>query len=281
MEPIRQPLRNRCNVYLRVCTDSVPTSTKSKLPANLVSSAGNTPPVHLEDRLPRVTSPPPLPTSPYVVVDLEEPRPRQFIPYLYLSDSPPSPSTQLPQGNWTHVLRILPASKDHPAGSTDIGEPIGSALQVLDLYTPAVPPSSKVLHLNKRHVLVARDFLALALPYYASAHPTEDAIAEAEADSSSDVDPFLLSSSSTMPPPAQRCRADAVRVLLMGPPRAILAVALTYIAYASECTVAHVMRCVMEDGEDEESCELIGTDARMGLGASQMQVLEELAQKGL
>ncbi|KAF8142703.1 hypothetical protein K438DRAFT_1994704 [Mycena galopus ATCC 62051] len=288
MPPVRQPLRDRCNVYLRVCTDNVPTSMKSKLPANLVSSAGNTPPATsiAEDRLSRMKSPPPLPTgirSPYVIVDTpsDEIRPRQFIPYLYLSsESPPSPSAALPQGNWTHAIRILPASKDHPAGSTSITGTAGSP-QVLELYVPAVAPNSRSLPLHKRHILVARDFLALALPYYASAHPVDDSPDSEFLES--DSEPFLLSSASSQraPPPTQRCRTDAVRVLLMGPARAILAVAFTYIAYASECTVAHVMRCVVEEGEDQESCELLGADAQMGLRAREMQVLELLAQKGL
>ncbi|KAJ6493168.1 hypothetical protein C8R45DRAFT_1095682 [Mycena sanguinolenta] len=291
MPPIRQPLRDRCNVYLRVCTDRAPTSTKSKLPPHLVSSAGNTPPAPLEARRPLVASLPPLLApvldSPYVFVDAEEAAPRQFIPYLYLSSTAssasPAESTQLPRGNWTHAIRILPESEEHPAGSTSINTNSASATaassspQILDLYTLAVQPSGRALPLTKRHILVARDFLALALPYYASAHPTDD-----DSESDADSEPFLLSSSSSFgPPPTQRCRADPVRVLLMGPPRAILVVALTYIAYASECSVAHVMRCVVEEREDEESCELLGKDARMGLRNSQLEVLEQLAKKGL
>ncbi|KAJ6592847.1 hypothetical protein B0H19DRAFT_1055520 [Mycena capillaripes] len=269
--PIRQPLRDRCNVFLRVCTDRMPTSTKSKLPANLVSSAGNTPPTIPVDRRSQLSSPPPLPPlSPYVFVDLpdQENAPRQFIPYLYLS-SPPS-TTTLPAGSWTHVIRILSASEDHPAGSTSITEATPGSTQILNLYARPIPASSTALPLPRRHILVARDFLALALPYYSCAHP-------ASTDSpDSPLDGFLLS-----PPAPQRCRTDAVRVLLMGPPRALLAIALTYIAYASECTVAHVMRCVVDEAEDTKSCELLGPDAQMGLGALEMQVLEKLAKQGL
>ncbi|KAJ6516576.1 hypothetical protein C8R47DRAFT_1087750 [Mycena vitilis] len=269
----RQPLRDRCNVFLRVSTDRMPTSTKSKLPANLSSSAGNTPPTIPADRRSRMSPPPPLPLSPFILVDLpeEETAPRQFIPYVYLS-SPSSPTT-LPAGDWTHAIRVLPASKEHRAGSTSLTEATAGSTQILNLYMPANgSKNSTGLPLPRRHILVARDFLALALPYYSSAHPAEDFTGP---DSPLALDPCLF------PPPAQRCRTDAVRVLLVGPPRALLAIAVTYIAYASECPVAHVMHCVVDEAEDTESCEVLGEDAKMGLGAQDMQILEDLAKKGL
>ncbi|KAJ7834992.1 hypothetical protein B0H14DRAFT_2797409 [Mycena olivaceomarginata] len=196
----RQPLRDRCNVVLRVCTDSTPSSTKSKLPPNLVSSAGNTPPVRA---LPEDVAPPPLPLpslSPYVLVDTftDEAESRQFIPYLYLASmSSPCLSLsqkKLPRGSWTHAIRVLPASAAHPAGSTRITAP-GTASQILDL----------------RHILVARDFLALALPYYSCGHPPPASDLELDV-ADSQLDGWDLDA----PPPGQRCRTDAVRVL---PPR--------------------------------------------------------------
>ncbi|KAJ7612042.1 hypothetical protein DFH06DRAFT_1243919 [Mycena polygramma] len=250
----RQPLRDRCNVFLRVSTDR------------------NTPPTIPADRRSRMSPPPPLPLSPFILVDLpeEETVPRQFIPYVYLS-SPSSPTT-LPAGNWTHAIRVLPASKEHRAGSTSLTEATAGSTQILNLYVPAGSRTSTGLPLPRRHILVARDFLALALPYYSSAHPAEDFT---DPDSPLALDPCRF------PPPAQRCRTDAVRVLLVGPPRALLAIAVTYIAYASECPVAHVMHCVVDEAEDTESCEVLGADAKMGLGALDMQILEDLAKKGL
>jgi hypothetical protein len=235
-----------------------------------------------------MATPPPIPPlSPYVLVNFpeDENAPRQFIPYLYIA-SPPSPSPTahnhnhntptLPAGNWTHAIRILPASKEHRAGSTSLTEvaPGSPQTQILTLYarSESVPPptGNSALPLQRRHLLVARDFLALALPYYACAHPSEDA-----AHPDSPIDPYFS------PPPAQRCRTDAVRVLLLGPPRAVLAIALTYIAYASESSVAHVMRCVVDEGEDVEACAVLGEDARMGLGEREMRVLEGLAENAL
>ncbi|KAJ7358311.1 hypothetical protein DFH08DRAFT_1043233 [Mycena albidolilacea] len=278
----RQPLRARCNVVLRVCTDSTPSSTKSKLPPNLVSSAGNTPPVRA---LPEDVAPPPLhlpSLSPYVLVDTftDEAESRQFIPYLYLASvSSPCLSLsqkKLPRGSWTHAIRVLPASAAHPAGSTRITAPGTAGAQILDLYTLPGPPHSKApaLPLHRRHILVARDFLALALPYYSCGHPPPASDLELDV-ADSQLDGWDLDA----PPPGQRCRTDAVRVLLLGPPRAILAVAFTYIAYAAECCVAEVMRCVVDEGEDQEACAVLGEDARMGLGKGEMRVLDRLAKK--
>ncbi|KAJ7189135.1 hypothetical protein C8R46DRAFT_1206227 [Mycena filopes] len=292
----RQPLRDRCNVFLRVSTDRkhMATSTKSKLPPNLVSSAGNTPPPVVgtsqrrmsQMQMTMATPAPPLPIVSPSVLDTYTGTPtepglvRQFIPHLYLS-SPPGGPDVIPAGKWTHVLRILPASKAHSAGTSTITDvPAGSGpagTQILDLHVgrssakTATTDSEKEnsanggglpLPLRKLHLLLARDFLALALPYYASAHPVET---------------FLPS------PAAPVCDfpTDAVRVLLVGPPRALLAIALTYIAYASESTVAHVMRCVVEEGEDGEACALLGPDANMGLAKADLDVLERVAHKGL
>ncbi|KAJ7621848.1 hypothetical protein B0H17DRAFT_1340567 [Mycena rosella] len=267
--PFRQPLRDRCNVFLRVCTDRLPASTKSKLRANLMSSAGNTPLFSPTRPTPLTSSPPPLPVSTPFSLDEyfaeTEEGPRQFIPYLYLS-SPPSPGA-LPAGRWTHAIRILPASEGHFAGSTGVTE--NGSTHILDLYVSPLPSraSGSGLPLSKRHLLVARDFLALALPYYACAHPAED------------DDEALYSPDPLGVPPPTQCRTDAVRVLLMGPPRAVLAMATAYIAYASGSTVAHVMCCVVEDAEDPESCAVLGADARMGLGDAELRALESLVKK--
>ncbi|KAJ7146866.1 hypothetical protein C8R44DRAFT_973472 [Mycena epipterygia] len=276
--PFRQPLRDRCNTLLRICTDRKPTSTKSKLRANLTSSAGNTPP-STNQILPRsgITSPPPLPggsMDPLEDFIDHKSGPRQFIPYLYLS-SPSSPAT-LPTGSWTHVIRILTPSEEHPVGSTGVTESADNGCgHILNMYVGS--KSRTALPLGARHLLVARDFLALALPYYACAHPTESPDGDACESSYSplDFDPL------TGPPPSQKCRTDAVRVLLVGPPRAVLAVATTYIAYASGCSVAHVMRCVVDEAEDAESCAVLGADARMGLGEQEMRILERVVKKEL
>ncbi|KAJ7496397.1 hypothetical protein FB451DRAFT_1455432 [Mycena latifolia] len=271
--PFRQPLRDRCNVLLRVCTDRKPTSTKSRLRPNLTSSAGHTPPHISPARFrPRGTSPPPLPAETLSVLDdflgdfladesETDDGPRQFIPFLELF-SPPAPA-ELPLGRWTHAVRLLPASQEHPAGSSDVTDAAGpGGTHILDLYVGA-PRKNTALPLSRSHLLIARDFLALALPYYACAHPPESI------------------SDSLAPPPSQACRTDAVRVLLMGPPRAVLAMATAYIAYASGCTVAHVMRCVVDDAEDPEWCAVLGADARMGLGDKELRAFERVVKKGI
>ncbi|KAJ7151765.1 hypothetical protein C8R43DRAFT_1107055 [Mycena crocata] len=266
-----QPLRDRCNILLRVSTERKPSSTKSKLGPELTSSAGHTPPKSSQSRSRITAVPPPIPRlSPFALEELPdvENGPRQLIPYLYLF-SPPSGQNTLPAGTWTHVIRILPTSPSRRAGTSRVTEvpSTNGSTHVLDLFRDPRQGSS-ALPLCKRHLFVARDFLALALPYYASAHPDED-----ESCDIADPDADALGP----PPPSQKCRTDAVRVLLMGPPRALLAMAVTYIAHASGCTVAHVMQCVVDEAEDEESCALLRPDARMGLGSDDMKVLEWLA----
>ncbi|KAJ7719992.1 hypothetical protein DFH07DRAFT_858996 [Mycena maculata] len=276
--PFRQPLRDRCNTLLRVCTDLKPSSTKSKLRPNLTSSAGNTPPPSVPR--PRESSPPPLPTGPMQTLeDLpaneDIATALEFVPYLHLF-SPSSPST-LPPGRWTHAVRLLPATEEHSVGST-IVTACGHT-QFLNLYMPlAAPQNDTILPINTRHLLIARDFLALALPYYASAHPFEDETAS----------PTPLDALS--PPPPQACRMDAVRVVLCGPQRAVLTIALAYLAYASGFTVSYVMRCVSEtqeegEGKDEDDNPawgaLLGPDGQMGLGAREIRILDRLAKKEL
>ncbi|KAJ7093853.1 hypothetical protein B0H15DRAFT_947190 [Mycena belliarum] len=279
--PFGQPLRDRCNIILRVCTDRIPTSTKSKLRATLQSSAGNTPP-YLSPTRPR--SPPeylpPLPASSSILGDFltefldDEPSagPRQFIPYLDMF-SPPSPSAHtLPPGRWTHAIRVLPASEVHPTGTTHVTDaPSSQGTYTLDLYTG--PRARGVLPLTRRQLLVARDFLALALPYYGAANPPAS---PASSDSSLGADFDDLA-----PPPPQACRADVVRVLLLGPARALLAMAVAYIAHASGCTAGHVMRCIVDEAEDPEWCAVLGPDARMGLRDKALHALEIVATKEL
>ncbi|KAJ7203807.1 hypothetical protein GGX14DRAFT_461235 [Mycena pura] len=253
----RLPLRDRCNTVLRVSTTREPTSTKSKLPATLVSCAGNTPPTASARHSPRFRmSPPPVPSvGPHPLEDIPENGPggpRQFIPYVFLF-SPSSPHQAIPPGGWTHILRILPASAKNPSGTMQVVKPAAGTAQTVRLYTPA-QRADNVLPLSTCRILAARDFLALALPYQAAM--------DAE-------------------PPVQPCRADAVRVLLVGPLRALLTVALTYIAFAARCTVVHVMRSVVEEGEDTQACEMLGANARMGLGEREIRCLEWLAREGL
>ncbi|KAJ7720002.1 hypothetical protein DFH07DRAFT_859019 [Mycena maculata] len=271
--PAYQILLDRRNVPKRVCTDW------SKLPSTRSDHKGNSFPTSNEDGIEEV------PRTP-----LDARGPRQFIPYLYLF-SPPTPGSTL-AGNWTHTLRLLPSSRTRPAGTTDLVSSRTGGSRGLDLYiSGAAFQDAGALHLSAEHLLLARDFLALALPYYASAHPTAYFPSPFAAyHSSSSSSP--LSSSETLtpishcalegmgpmvPPAVQQSRADPVRVLILGPPRVVLAIGLTYIAYASGCGVAHAMRGVLEGDGDAEWCRLLGDDGEMGLDAKDMKMLERVA----
>ncbi|KAJ7146865.1 hypothetical protein C8R44DRAFT_758370 [Mycena epipterygia] len=283
-----QPLRDRCNVPARVVTErSKLAMTRSDLEEGTVAYMRSpTPRVRRRIPLSAISASHGIEEVPRVPQDAHGPR--QFIPYLYLF-SPRAPGA-IPAGHWTHTLRLLPPSKTQPAGSTAlVGSTSGSGPRGLDLHIPAAGfKSGHALHLSREHLLLARDFLALALPYYASAHPAEDSADPFSCTwptsgswSSATVTPIthepLQGLPGAVPPPPQLSQADPVRVLVLGPPRTVLAIGLTYLAYASGCGVAQVMRGVLEGDGDAEWCRLLGENGEMGLGEKDMKMLERVA----
>ncbi|KAJ7648110.1 hypothetical protein FB45DRAFT_895267 [Roridomyces roridus] len=259
--------------------------------------------------------------------------PSEFIPYLYFSPTPnPRPSATLPAGAWTHTLRLLPCTKSRPAGCSDLST--GDVhRRGLDLYLPSAAfkgsSTGDLASLTRNQLLIARDFLALALPYYASAHPSEhfsigwpsqdsSASSSSSSGSSSSRSSLLSSRSSSssfspmtpesfssfgmglgglctgmaaqqttgLPAPAT-LQADAVRVILQGPARLLLAIGVTYIAYASGCEVKQVVRGVLEEGSEwgallAEEGNLGGKGGEGGFGfGREMAMLEEAAIQGL
>jgi hypothetical protein len=67
------------------------------------------------------------------------------------------------------------APSPHPSATACNPGLTQTQTQILTLYarpeSVARPPGSRALPLQRRHLLVVRDFLALALPYYACARP--------------------------------------------------------------------------------------------------------------
>ncbi|KAJ7834993.1 hypothetical protein B0H14DRAFT_2797410 [Mycena olivaceomarginata] len=219
--------------------------------------------------------------------------PRQFIPYLYLF-SPPSlsPGAPPPPGNWTHTIRLLPPSKTRPAGGIDLVSS-GVSGSRLDLHLPtAAFKTTRQLHLSPEQLLLARDFLALALPYYASAHPSDIPLHSSTSSSygggwsasSPAYTPIThapLDSFGMTPQVPQLSQADPVRVLVLGPTRLVLAIGLLYLAYASGCRVTQVMRGVLEGDGDAEWCRMIAKDGQMGLSAEDLKSLERVAMNDM
>ncbi|KAJ7026863.1 hypothetical protein C8F04DRAFT_1123946 [Mycena alexandri] len=291
--PSRQPLRERCAVPTQVCTD------RRKLDNYSVQKRGDTTvKSHVKRRLSMfgIDEVPRTPRDPH--------GPRQFLPYLYLF-SPPAPGAPPPPGNWTHTIRLLPPSKTRAVGCTDL---VTSPRAGLDLRIPpaALKSDEAGLHITTGHLTLARDFLALALPYYASAHP--GAISPGLAGCGWPTSTSTSTSTSTytstsgqwsgtatavdwtpightpleglgnmMPQVSPLSQADPVRVLVLGPPRLVLAITLVYIAFASGRSVAEVTRSVLEGDVDPEWCSLIGDDGDLGLGQKGMKVLERAA----
>ncbi|KAJ7611996.1 hypothetical protein DFH06DRAFT_1243851 [Mycena polygramma] len=261
--PSHQPLRDRCNVPQSVCTDRRTSRNKDQQ----LSHAA------LRRRL-SIQEVPRTPRDPHGT--------RQFVPYLYLF-SPSAPGVPPPPGNWTHTLRLLPPSKTRPTGCNDF---VGST-RVLDLHIPAAAfKGSRGLHLSTQHLLLARDFLSLALPYFTSAHPpsyfTSPGDCEWPASAWSPAyTPIshvpLEGMGGMMPQVPPLSQADPVRVLVLGPPRLVLAISLVYVAHASGCSVAQVVRGVLESDGDGEWCRLIGDAGDLGLTREEMKTMDRAA----
>ncbi|KAK7057885.1 hypothetical protein R3P38DRAFT_1189027 [Favolaschia claudopus] len=282
----QQPLRDRCNVPTPVCTDTKKDGTlrSTKQASPHVNASSYHPPTSCDiEEVPRT------PHDPYA--------PRQFVPYLYLS-SPSHFNSQPPTGSWTHTLRLLPSSKTHPAGTVQSSSAAGPGSLTLDLRLPAdaFKATSRVLHLTKDQLLLARDFLALALPYYASAHPPETPLTSSTGSGGwspwSHARPsfphalglglppsgFEMQQTKHLPSIPRLSQADPVRVMVSGPPRLTLVIALLYIAYASGCSIAQVTRGVLEGDGDAEWRRLIAEDGgRLGLGRQDLGLLEQVA----
>lgn len=277
--PVHQPLRERCHVPTRVYTDR--TSSRIKDDSSHTRREKSVP-SHIRRRLSTciIEEVPRTPQDPHGI--------RQFVPYLYLF-SPPVPGAPAPPGNWTHTLRLLPPSKTRPTGRNDLAGP-----RTLDLHLPAsaFKSGARGLHLSTQHLLLARDFLALALPYYASARPPAYSLSRgcrwpvSNLDSpDSDFTPIthepLEGLGGMAPPVPPLSQADPVRVLVLGPARLVLAVSLVYVAYAGGCSVAQVIRGVLEGDGDEEWYRLIGDNEDMGLTREEMRMLEHVAMSDM
>ncbi|KAJ7496366.1 hypothetical protein FB451DRAFT_1162533 [Mycena latifolia] len=73
-------------------------------------------------------------------------------------------------------------------------------------------------------------------------------------------------------------KKKSLRDFHMGPPRAVLAFATEYIAYAAGYTVVHAMHCVRRCGGPRVGC-CVGTDARIGLGDKELRAFERVAKR--
>nr|GAT43079.1 predicted protein [Mycena chlorophos] len=124
--------------------------------------------------------------------------------------------------------------------------------------------------------MAARDFLALALPYQAAARANADADAAYDMDED-DLTCLNFPGLSDPPSPNPDVAIDPARVLLIGPPRILLVLAVTYLGFAARCSVRKVMQAIVEEQDDAEACALLGPNATMGLRKREIDALEYFA----
>ncbi|CAA7263058.1 unnamed protein product [Cyclocybe aegerita] len=285
MPAYRQPLRQRCKVNLTINTslhdrDEERGRTKRRAkawkrthtPDSLFSTAGT------------------APSSPRCAIPDEEPQHNalksfyHFIPYVSFAfadghydpfkvqyppsgpryDSPASPSLNIP---FTHIIRIL-----HPSYSRDPNQHLEqgmvwpeydeeSGIALLNIVVPeahAYPkdtPERMFTLLDTNQLLLARDFLCLALPFYRADHQWHRALTP----SSDDVHVLI-----TAPWPSRftRCKSgvplptptgDSPFRVAQAARRAttaatdVLAIVASYLAMCSGRRVGKVIRGVDED----------------------------------
>ncbi|KAF9463527.1 hypothetical protein BDZ94DRAFT_1258462 [Collybia nuda] len=235
MPAIRKPLRDRCNVQLKVVT-ATPTGKP------LESPSYNGAPTRI--RRPRKSVPDvrvPYP-NPVRIHAPAEPRlypvnPRtaqglrslhKLVPYLYIAFHD---GNRLPQSlvaddgtAFTHIIKITHETEQRVAGTVEVKSDPKRGLHSLVLVVPEVAPHRRGRRrvknccerntsvLTETQILAARDFISLALPYYLEAHPRDD---------------IPLAS------------ADVARLLITAPvgdgaASDVLSVAVCYLAFASE-----------------------------------------------
>ena len=170
MPAIRRPLRMRCNVQLSIVTDDRKVVAKKRQQPH----DSSTPTTHLKT----VTIPfsPPLSHSGHLQSYCE------LIPFLSiaLSDGSFNPYTLRPPTTsttsivpFTHFIRIqypIPVLNIHPGLAwSDYNFETGTAVLNLVIPRPQVRQEQTLLTTNQ--LLLSRDFLSLALPYYSRSQP--------------------------------------------------------------------------------------------------------------
>jgi len=282
MPVIRKPLRERCNVQLNVFTEI---STEQYYDGQ----------VYDDDVFSRVKRRRPVPDvrvpfngvvagkkSPFIPrlhpVTVSTARRLQalheLLPYLFISFHT---GNQLPAEiiandgtTFTHIIKITHATATRKAGTVDIKRDAKRGLFSLALVVPTSSSSShrrgrrrvkstkgerNTTVLTEYQLLVARDFLSLALPYFSEMRPNDDI---------------------TGPVPS----ADQVRVLVTAPAgdgaaADIMSVVVCYIAFVSGESAQFVLECIEKEeevhglwkgviGEGEDGIQLIDYAAVLG-----------------
>ncbi|KAG5641011.1 hypothetical protein DXG03_006385 [Asterophora parasitica] len=261
MPAIRKPLRERCNVQLAVKT-AIPTSVDddyyTETPASSDPSTRGRPKARkpIDVRIPyRGTSkkrhgatvhkaPRLHPIDTPTTAGMHSLH--RLVPYIYVGcyDGAHLPRSLVSNDGalFTHIVKISHPceEKGKKAGHRDLQVDLTRGMYCLGLIVPAgckdeetkgattLTQAPDKLRLTEEQLLLTRDFLALALPYYAQAHPRDDI-------------PFEPTS-------------DSVRVLITAPAGReaaadIMAVVVCYLAWASEEPVGTVVDYIRAEEE--------------------------------
>ncbi|RDB16922.1 hypothetical protein Hypma_002390 [Hypsizygus marmoreus] len=279
MPALHQSLRERCNIQLKVET-AIPTSVDFDTPLydDEVFTRGRTrtrkpiPDVRVPYAKQKKTDPavasmltvgPKLyPVGPAISKDLRSLH--ELVPYVYVSlhEGMHLPCALVARDGtaFTHIVKITHETEKRPAGAVQLMVAPEQGLYTLVLAVP-VPDTSDASKKGERtctilteyQLLMACDFLALALPYYSAAHPRDDI------------------------PVAS---ADRVRVLISAPVGAgasadVMSVAVCYLSFASEEPAETVLGYI----KAEEEVLRVWREA-VGEGAGGVEFVERVARMG-
>ncbi|KAG5653439.1 hypothetical protein H0H81_000441 [Sphagnurus paluster] len=270
MPAIRKPLRERCNIKLYVKT-AIPTSVDdeeySATDDNLRTRGRG---VRVPYKNPTAKKAPVLTYQPRLL-PIDTPTTKgmynmhRLVPYIYVGmhDGAHLPRSLVTNDGslFTHIVKISHAAhaNGHKPGHRDLQIDLARGLHCLGLVVPGDTSSDgkvyrkltgadkgslyaeddesgarcKQVSLTEEQLLITRDFLALAVPYHAVAHPPPEDVDDGE---------FVYG------------MADSARVLVTAPrgPGAaadIMAVVACYLAFASEEPAETVSSYIRVEGE--------------------------------
>ena len=284
MLSIRTPLRERCNVQLKVWT-AIPTKLSDDSPSSdedddvffggrLLYRRGFNAPNKMTFDIAGPALHPLNRLTARGLLSVYKLVPDIFLA-LHTGKRLPSSLTTEHGAAFTHIIHIAHPTSTREAGGIHLHLDANRGLHILTL---PVPPSSPVTgptaargrsrkvtssgtgtSLTENQLLAARDFLSLALPYFSEAHPPDDLPVDASLGDDDDDD-------------------DDVRVLVTAPvgdgaARNVMSAVLCYLTYTSRKDTETVVGCikaergvpvVWRDGMQREGLGFIERVATMG-----------------
>ncbi|KAF8885988.1 hypothetical protein BD779DRAFT_1471370 [Infundibulicybe gibba] len=225
MPPVHKPLRVRCNINISVITNIETPFIGHFQARRALGTIDDQSTEFLKTIIPHQS---PIGAQPPAVYNLHALH--EFVPQLFIAfarGAMPPTVTPPPAVYFTHFVSIAYAAAGMEYGQANMVANKEEGIHILQLTIPRLAVGGlRVTSLTARQLMIARDFVSLALPYYSEAHPYQ-----------------------------QYCGTrDHVRLLISAPDGDggaidIMSVVICYLTFASEESIANVMDCVEDEAE--------------------------------